>query len=102
MPLTGEAKRTYQRAYMRRQRAEQRSAGRPAPPKGPAPGKGSLVKWLGKLIVRQGHGAGAPMVVWPWQREFLQGLDGQRYGAISVPRGSGKTTLVSRHVLLRP
>ena len=56
----------------------------------------TLVDYISALTITQGAGAGQPIRLLPWQRRFLRGafaVDGD--AALSISRGSGKTTLVS-------
>lgn len=56
-----------------------------------------VIDGLGRLIVSQGAGAGAPLKPLPWQRRFLRGAlkPGRARAALSVARGNGKTTLAA-------
>ena len=57
----------------------------------------NLVPWLETLRVTQGHGAGEPLRLMPWQKRFLtQAFKPSREtAALSVPRGAGKTALLA-------
>ena len=56
----------------------------------------SLIDYISSLTVTQGRYRGDKLTVLPWQRRFLRGAFGQSGdAALSVPRGAGKTTLVS-------
>lgn len=56
-----------------------------------------VIDGLGRLVITQGAGAGAPMRLLPWQRRFLRGAlaPGRHRAALSVARGNGKTTLAA-------
>ena len=93
MPYKDPARRrAAQRRYVQAKRARARAAKLamlPAAPAAPA----DLVGWLESLIVSQGHGIGEQLQLLPWERDYLQGFQGVRYGGLSVARGAGKTTL---------
>ena len=65
------------------------------------------LKWIARLPITQGEGAGHPVHILDWQREFLKRLlsaDTSEIG-ISVARGNGKTTflaLISAAYLIGP
>ena len=54
------------------------------------------IAWIGALTVTQGHGAGGPLDLLPWQRRFIRGAlrPGVSTAALSIARGNGKTGLV--------
>ena len=94
MPLSGEAKRAYQREYMRGRRARQRAAvalTRPPAPALPA----DLAAWCSDLVVTQGAGVGDNLTLWPWELDVLRGLEALPGGelGLTVAAGAGKTTL---------
>ena len=96
MPLSGEAKRAYQREYMRGRRARQRAAvalTRPPAPALPA----DLAAWCSELLVTQGANVGDNLTLWPWEVDVLrrlEALDGGELG-LTVAAGAGKTTLAA-------
>ena len=55
----------------------------------------SVVPWLETLTLTQGEGAGGPLRLFPWEREWIEGLErsGRRSVGLSIARGSGKTAL---------
>ena len=55
----------------------------------------SLLPWLETLTVTQGEGAGRPLVLFPWERDWIAGLEATRRRTVglSIARGAGKTAL---------
>lgn len=56
------------------------------------------IKWIETYcVVPDGYGAGKPMRLRPWQREFIEGVyqKGIKVAALSVPKGNGKTGLLA-------
>lgn len=91
MPLSGEAKRAYQRENMRLRRARKRGVTRRPAPVLPA----DLAGWCSALAVRQGEGVGDPLQLWPWEVDLLDRLEALPGGelGLTVAAGAGKTTL---------
>ena len=56
-----------------------------------------IIAYLETLTVTQGQGVGGPFPVLPWQRKFINGAfrPTVETGALSVPRGDGKTALLA-------
>ena len=84
-----EQRRKASRESKRRQRAK---------PKGKPPTTSSgTIDFLSSLIVSQGQGVGAPLVLWEWQRRFIAELEatGVLQAALTIARGGGKTTLAA-------
>ncbi len=57
----------------------------------------TLAEYLESLTITQGQGAGDPLELLDWQREFLSGAfaPGVSEAALSIARGNGKTTLLA-------
>ena len=55
----------------------------------------SVVPWLESLEISQGEGAGGPLRLFPWEREWIEALERSRRRtvALSIARGAGKSTL---------
>src|SRR5437660_3278399 len=56
------------------------------------------ISWIERwCIVPDGYGAGKPMRLRPWQREFIEGVyaKGIKVACLSVPKGNGKTGLLA-------
>ena len=55
----------------------------------------SVVPWLETLTVTQGEGAGCPLRLFPWERDWIAALETakRRTVGLSIGRGAGKTTL---------
>ena len=79
----------YFRAYRARIRDEKRTL--PDEVKRPD----ELIPWLETLTVTQGEGAGDPLRLFPWEREWIAGLEATRRRTVglSIGRGAGKTAL---------
>ena len=98
MPLTGEAKRAYQKEYMRGVRARKRAAAR-AEKRAALPAAvdwpDSVIPWIETLEVTQGEGAGGPLRLIPWEADWIGGLEATRRRTVGllIARGAGKTTL---------
>ena len=89
MPLSGEAKRAYQREYMRGRRARQRAAvalTRPPAPALPA----DLAAWCSDLVVTQGAGVGDNLTLWPWELDVLRGLEALPGGELGLTVAAGR------------
>lgn len=56
-----------------------------------------IFDYIESLTVTQGHGAGEPLRLMPWQKRFLTGAlkPGVSTAALSVARGNGKTALLA-------
>ena len=55
-----------------------------------------LLRYVAGLIIGQGRHAGQPFTVLPWQKRFILGAFGQPDdAALSLGRGTGKTTLIA-------
>ncbi|MDD9987225.1 MAG: hypothetical protein OXQ31_13190, partial [Spirochaetaceae bacterium] len=82
-------------AYMRAYRARKRAQGVATAPKVKRPTR--LIPWIESLTVTQGEGAGGSLRLFPWERDWIDGLetDRRRTNGLSIARGAGKTTLVS-------
>lgn len=52
------------------------------------------LKWISRLTITQGQGAGKPIEIMPWQRDFLERLLSAQTSEIgvSIGRGNGKST----------
>ena len=90
-----EKRRANQREYVRRKRARER-AERLAASRSPAVDRpGSVVPWLETLTITQGEGAGGPLRLFPWEVEWIEGLERTRRRTVglSIARGAGKTAL---------
>ena len=80
------------RAYRAKRKAAQPakvygiSADRPA----------ALIPWLEALTLTQGEGAGGPLRLFPWETDWIAGLEAakRRTVGLSIARGAGKTALV--------
>ena len=83
---------------MRRQRARKRAARQaaatPADPGTTRPAE--LIPWLESLTVTQGEGTGELLRLFPWERDWIAGLESakRRTVGLSIARGAGKTALV--------
>ena len=79
----------YFRAYRARIRDEKRTL--PDEVKRPD----ELIPWLETLTLTQGEGAGGPLRLFPWEREWIGGLEAKRRRTVglSIGRGAGKTAL---------
>ena len=77
-----------------RYRARKRDARQTVAPATKRPAK--LIPWLETLTVSQGEGAGRPLVLFPWERDWIAGLEATRRRTVglSIARGAGKTALV--------
>ena len=81
------------RAYRAKRRAEKPPKVYKERPEKARPG--SVIPWLEALEVTQGEGAGSPLVMLPWERSWIDGLEAtrRRTMGLSIGRGAGKTTL---------
>ena len=80
---------------MTRKRARDKAAkrtGTPAAVDRPA----ELIPWLETLTVTQGEGTGELLRLFPWERDWIAGLEAakRRTVGLSIARGAGKTALV--------
>ena len=90
-----EKRRAAQRRYVRRKRQREREA-RAALTRSPAMERpDGVLPWLGSLTVTQGEGAGGALRLFPWERDWIAGLERSRRRSVglSIGRGAGKTTL---------
>ena len=83
---------------MRRQRARKRPAAQAAAGV-PDPGTtrpAALIPWLETLTVTQGEVTGELLRLFPWERDWIAGLESakRRTVGLSIARGAGKTALV--------
>ena len=81
------------RAYRAKRRAEKPPTVYKERPEKARPG--SVIPWLEALTVTQGEGAGEPLRLFPWERDWIDGLEAskRRTVGLSVARGAGKTAL---------
>ena len=79
--------------YFRAYRARRRDEGRTLPDEVKRPSE--LIPWLETLTLTQGEGAGDPLRLFPWEREWIGGLEAKRRRTVglSIGRGAGKTAL---------
>ena len=70
-----------------------RDADLPEAPTMPA----DLVSWCEALTVTQGEGEGGPLVLLPWERDYLARVEAAAGGelGLSIAAGAGKTTLAA-------
>ena len=82
------------RAYRAKRRAEKPPKVYKERPEKARPG--SVIPWLEALTVTQGEGAGEPLRLFPWERDWIDGLEAskRRTVGLSIARGAGKTALV--------
>ena len=82
------------RAYRVKRRAEKPPKVYKERPEKARPG--SVIPWLEALTITQGEGAGGPLRLFPWERDWIDGLEAskRRTVGLSVARGAGKTALV--------
>ena len=84
-----EKRRAAQRRYVRRKRQREREA-RAALNRSPAMERpDGVLPWLGSLTVTQGEGAGGALRLFPWERDWIAGLERSRRryrGAVGRPR----------------
>ena len=80
----------YFRAYRARKREEKAGSRRTV--KRPD----SVIRWLETLEVTRGEGAGGPLRLFPWETDWIAGLEAakRRTVGLSIARGAGKTALV--------
>ena len=57
----------------------------------------ATLKWIGQLPITQGQGAGQPVTILDWEREFLARLLSAETSeiGISIARGNGKTSFLA-------
>ena len=83
---------------MRRKRARDKAAKRAATvlPDRPTDRPEELIPWLETLTTSQGEGAGELLRLFPWERDWIAGLETakRRTAGLSIARGAGKTALV--------
>ena len=83
---------------MRRKRARDKAAKRAATvlPDRPTDRPEELIPWLETLTTSQGAGAGELLRLFPWERDWIAGLETakRRTVGLSIARGAGKTALV--------
>ena len=99
MPLTGEKKREYQRAYMRRRRAAKREDARSVvviPPL-PVDPVGALAEWAASTLrVPPGHPlAGQPMALPDFAVDFLRAGWGAHESALTMARKNAKSACLA-------
>ncbi len=104
MALIGEAKRAYQREYMRKRRAAEKATRPVAVPPVSACTEvaDDIAEWAeSTLVVPVGLLAGQPFQIEGWQREWLRDAlrDGVREAAMSCPRKNGKSGVIAALVL---
>lgn len=52
-----------------------------------------IIKWMETLVVSEGELVGQNFTMWPFQRRFIRGFMKNTESALTMGRGSGKTTL---------
>ena len=82
---------------MRRKRARDKAAQPAAKVYAPSTTRpAALIPWLEALTTSQGEGAGELLRLFPWERDWIAGLESakRRTVGLSIARGAGKTALV--------